>query len=73
MAETKSVLELDYKTIVNDNDSVVASVNNIVSRIKISTLKGMMEQWDYISNKPSNNNLDIYAKLFHLQLYKRNC
>lgn len=54
MIEDKSVLDLQYKSIVGDNDSVVSDVGSVVSRIKISTLKGLLGQWNNINNKPFN-------------------
>lgn len=52
MIEDKSVLDLQYKTVVDNDDSVVADVGSVVSRVKISTLKGLLGQWNDISNKP---------------------
>lgn len=58
MATNKSVLDLDYKTTLTDSDSFVASVSGIVSRVKLSTLKTILKQWNDILNKPFSD-IDI--------------
>lgn len=55
MPDNKSVLDLSYKTSFDDNDSVVAEVGSVVSRVKMSTFKTMINQWNNISNKPFNS------------------
>lgn len=55
MPDDKSVLDLSYKTSFDDNDSVVAEVGSVVSRVKMSTFKTMINQWNNISNKPFNS------------------
>ena len=52
MPNDRSVLDLPYQTTAADNDSVVADINNAVSRIKITTLKKIIGQWSEIDNKP---------------------
>lgn len=52
MPNDRSVLDLPYQTTAADNDSVVADINNAVSRIKITTLKKVIGQWSEIDNKP---------------------
>ena len=55
MASNISVLDLDIKNTLDDNDSVIMVIGGKVSRFKISTLKSILKQWNDIINKPFDN------------------
>ena len=64
MPNDRSVLDLPYQTTAADNDSVVADINNAVSRIKITTLKKIIGQWSEIDNKPfSSLNVNHFSSV----------